>query len=238
MTKYEQSIAAEAEASPEREVCGILLSINGEIVARSCRNISPVPHDGFYINAKDYLPFLKDKTLVGYYHSHTVKNGRGAQPSEPDKRICENIGLPCHIYSVHSKEFFVLVPSGYQMPLIGRSFCFGICDCYTLVEDYYKQTLNIEMPDVDRSIDNMINGLPSLMSYIKEAKCKIVDKPQEHDIVCMAVGSMTGQCNHVGIYLSDNRMLHQLRHKASEVVVYGGYWQKHNLHYVRHESKI
>lgn len=81
-------LLAEAAATPEREVCGLLFGSNPDSVTmiRSCENIAANPVDAFEIDPAALIAAHKAQRaggpiLIGCYHSHP--NGVGA-PSARD----------------------------------------------------------------------------------------------------------------------------------------------------------
>ena len=70
------AIVAQAQAFPDREICGLLLG-DGDAVAeaRPCRNVHPAPTTHFEIDASQLLAAHRagrsgGRTVVGHYHSH------------------------------------------------------------------------------------------------------------------------------------------------------------------------
>lgn len=87
---------AEAEATPEREVCGLLFGTESHTVTgiQPCRNVAANPADAFEIDPQSLIAAHKryrsgGPKLIGCYHSHP--NGIQA-PSRRD-RECAGEGL-------------------------------------------------------------------------------------------------------------------------------------------------
>ena len=80
-------IAKETIASPDREICGLLLGRPGAVaVAQGCRNVASTPADRFEIDPAALLAAHRAAragglAVVGHYHSHPT--GR-AEPSPRD----------------------------------------------------------------------------------------------------------------------------------------------------------
>lgn len=237
MEAYEQTIVDQANAMPTREVCGVLKRDLSGLVAVPLPNISPDPENSFQMRPSDYLPYLQDKSLAGYYHSHPKTN---ELPSESDKKMAESAGFDCYIYSRVTGKFFKYTPTGYIVPLENRKFEFGVLDCWSLMEDYFTQTLKIEFKPIPRTPEMLDTGVKNIGSLMRERQFSmVVDSLKAHDIICMNVMNSTGLCNHVGVYLGErDLMLHQLRTRLSEKVRYIGYWKKHTLFIARHVSQL
>ncbi len=81
------AITAEAGASPDSEVCGLLFGRPGLIeTARSCRNVAADPGCGFELDPAALVLAMREEreggpAIVGSYHSHP--NGR-QDPSARD----------------------------------------------------------------------------------------------------------------------------------------------------------
>ena len=85
-------IIAEAAASPDREICGLLLGDSGKISeVRPARNIANNPARTFEVDPRMLFAAMKAERaggpkIVGHYHSHP--NG-SAEPSERDGESAE-----------------------------------------------------------------------------------------------------------------------------------------------------
>lgn len=97
------AIRAAAAASPEREVCGLLLGAGRRVVeVRACRNIADDPTTAFEIDPQALIDAHKaaragGPTVIGHYHSHPT--GR-AEPSARDAA------------AAHGGEVWVIVGGG------------------------------------------------------------------------------------------------------------------------------
>ncbi|THD36834.1 MAG: M67 family peptidase [Sphingomonas sp.] len=83
-----EAIRAEADASPEVEVCGLLLGDGLRVEeVRACRNVADDPATAFEIDPQALIAAYKaarsgGRAIIGHYHSHP--SGR-AEPSVRDK---------------------------------------------------------------------------------------------------------------------------------------------------------
>ena len=235
MPNYELIIAQLAESNPTVEVCGVLKRAINDFDVVPLDNIAPKPGNTFQMRPSDYAPYYRDGSIAGYFHSHPHTDEK---PSQTDIRMSESLQLPCVIYSLQTKRFFTYTPNGAKTPLLERQFSFGVLDCFSLVEDYYSQVLNISLAPVPREYKDMIEGIRDMTSLMRERNLVQVDSPKLHDIICMSVGVSSGACNHLGVHVGGSRMLHQLLNRKSEYVPYGGYWAKNTLFYARHKSLL
>jgi proteasome lid subunit RPN8/RPN11 len=85
-------IRAEAAASPNREICGLMFGRPDEIAAvMPTDNVSSAPADSFEIDPQMLFRAIRDEragraALIGHYHSHP---GGSAVPSERDRQAAE-----------------------------------------------------------------------------------------------------------------------------------------------------
>lgn len=83
-----ERLHGEAAAAPDREICGILLGNETEILdAVAARNVSEHPEDSFEIDPQALFAAVRAErsgaaAWIGHYHSHP--NGR-AEPSPRDR---------------------------------------------------------------------------------------------------------------------------------------------------------
>lgn len=228
------SIIAHAKAESPRECCGVIVSINGGREYIACRNLAVDAHQHFVIHHEDFARAEDLGEIIAIVHSHPFA---AVQPSEADRVACEETGLPWVIVNPQCESFNVIAPTGYEAPLIGRPFVYGALDCYTLIYDYYRRELGITLPYYVR--DDVYgwweHGQNLYAERFTEAGFVSVKSLQPGDVILMQVQSNVA--NHAAVYLGDNIILHHLIKQLSRRDVYGGYWQKHTAHILRHRSK-
>ena len=92
-------------------------------------------------------------------------------------------------------------------PLLGRSWQYGVNDCYSLLRDFYK-LMSIDLPDFPRP--GCLERSDSI--FLRHAKdigfyqTSFSDK-RFGDVFIMNLG--TSHPNHAAIYVGDMRMIHQ-----------------------------
>ena len=233
----EDAIKTQAINLLPNECCGFIILDHRTKKARTypCDNIAESPRVEFAIDPKKFIEAEKEGEIIGYYHSHTLVD---EQFSEADKVNAEALALPMWVYSTWTNKFNFYTPSNYKTPLLGRVFQWGILDCWTLVVDYYKQTLNITLEnnwlrnshlDVEQH-DYFTKNYENvgLVAHTEELK--------EHDVLFMKCNSKI--VNHCGVYLGNQILLHHPGYKLSQRTLYGSYWKKITHLKLRHKNLI
>jgi proteasome lid subunit RPN8/RPN11 len=228
------AILGHALAESPRECCGLLVDTQNGRIYVACRNLADNPHQHFQIDHEDFARAEDLGEIAAIVHSHPFA---GVQPSEADKVACEDSGLPWVIVNPQIEAFNIIEPSGYQAPLIGRPFVYGVLDCYSLVVDYYQRELGITLPYYvrDDAYGWWERGQDLYADRFGEAGFVEVQDPQPGDVILMQIQSDVA--NHAAVYLGGNVILHHLVKQLSRRDSYGGYWQKHTRHILRHRSK-
>lgn len=240
-------LAAQAHAIAEfpRESCGLIVrTVEGEDVYYPCRNTAVSASEHFVLMPEDWVAAEELGEVVTLVHSHP---GHPARPSEGDLASCEATGIEWVILRVDRLEDSGAIevteihswrPNGWQAPLVGRSFHYGVLDCWAVVRDWYREEMGIDMSHVplDRGVDGWWRDLNSTFSPYESAEnmerlgFERVDglPSKKGDVIVMQVRSPSGKPNHVGVLIDDQRviMLHHLYDALSERTVYGGYWQE------------
>jgi proteasome lid subunit RPN8/RPN11 len=231
MTETKEAAKEWAMSQLPREACGLVIIEKGKEVFVPCRNISELD-DAFALDPVDYDKAEERGEIVRVIHSHCYSSPR---PSEADKVSCEASGLPWSIISVPNGDWFDFEPSGYKAPLVGRTWSHGNLDCYSLIRDYYKEVLSIEIPDFERSFEWWLKGDDLYSQNFEKAGFYQVplESLREHDVVLMQVKSPV--INHGGIYLGEEKILHHLHRRLSCREVFGGYYLKHTVKVIRHK---
>lgn len=228
---------AHARMISPREACGLLIVEGGKETLVICRNVSEYKQqsDYFVIDPHDYAEAEERGQVIAVIHSHPMSS---PQPSEADRVSCEQTKIPWFIVGGITGEWFKLEPSGYKAPLVGRTWAHGVLDCYSLIRDYYMETLGIEIPDYDRDFEWWIKGEDLYSKHFGDAGFIEVpfDQLKKHDVLLMQVKS--GVINHGGVYLGDDIFLHHCHQRLSSRDVFGGYWFKHTVKVIRHRSQF
>ena len=111
------AIRAHAARDPAREVCGLLLGTDGEILSsRPVDNVAPDPGNRFEIDPAALFEALRAEraggpSLLGYYHSHP--HG-AAEPSEIDREMAPPDGKVWIIVAGYRVRGWRAGPGGLQ----------------------------------------------------------------------------------------------------------------------------
>lgn len=228
--KVMSEIHAHAKQEYPRESCGVVIIFKGRHRYIPCRNISS-SMDNFVIAPEDWAAAedLGEPVLV--VHSHP---GVPPQPSQSDLVGCEKSGLPWLIVNYPVGNSYQFEPTGYELPLMGRVFQHGVVDCYTLIRDYYRQELNIELPDFYRADDWWDKGENLYLNNFTLAGFSEVSELAPNDVILMQISSPVP--NHGAIYLGDNNIIHHQYGRLSSKDVYGGWYHKITTQILRYKD--
>lgn len=227
-----------------RECCGLVIAEGRKEVYIRCRNVADpgVAEDEFVIAPRDWKAAEQRGPVLAVAHSHP---NASPHPSAADRRACNALGVPWAIVAVHADPAtpeapafiagnVILTPENHEVPLRGREFIFGVQDCYTLVQDFYKREMGgIVLPDFDRTDEFWKRGEDLYMDNFTGAGFDPIPYPtQKGDLILMAIRSDI--TNHAGIWLGEgDAMLHHPYNHLSERTVFGGFWLDNTRLYVR-----
>lgn len=234
--KLKAEIETHAEYAFPQECCGLLVKTHlNKQIYYPCKNIA-VGHEeqDFIIDPLDYATAESKGKIEAIIHSHP---NTSEQPSEADRVSCNKSGKPWYIISYPRKQWFELKPATYNVPLLGRSFSYGILDCQTLYIDYYKEVLGITLKQYESEYNWWKKGKNYYKdNYKYENFVEIKDHLQvkKHDLLFMQI--ISDVPNHAAVYLGDNMILHHLMGRLSTKDIYSDYYQKHTTHVLRHKS--
>jgi proteasome lid subunit RPN8/RPN11 len=216
------AIVEHAKQTMPLECCGLVLVSKGKEIYFPCKNLSTEKNQ-FTLDPIDYEMAESIGDIVTVVHSHCYQS---AKPSQADLVACEASGLPWLIVSVPTETFHYFEPSGYKAPLVGREFCHGVLDCYTLVQDWFKSERGVILPDFHRDVKWWENGQNIYLENFEKAGFKQIeiDKVEKGD--CFLMQMMSKVPNHAAIYLGDDIILHHVQNRLSTREVYGGYYRK------------
>lgn len=84
---------------------------------------------------------------------------------------------------------------------------YSIYDCWNLIKHYYKNELNILLPDYTYLNSDDINSIEKATDKNKTKWIKL-EKPEKD---CVIIFNLANHPIHIGLCIDDNRMLHTLR---------------------------
>jgi proteasome lid subunit RPN8/RPN11 len=233
------AIIEHAGQEQPREACGLIARTGGVVQYLTSQNMA-AKGDQFMLDP-DMMVMAEEANyeLLAVVHSHP---NASANPSMADRLNCEKSGLPWVIVGWPSGVFKTIEPEGWTAPYKGREFHHGVLDCYTLVQDWYRRELHIDLPDYERDdgwwesrADHPTQDL-YMQQFSDAGFVRVFGEPQRHDGILMQVRADVA--NHAAVYTGDGVMLHHLHGRLSEETLYGGYWQRHTLALVRHISRL
>lgn len=203
------------------EACGLVAVVKGRQKYFPCTNLGELGQ--FILDPKDYARVEALGEIVAVFHSHPKT---AAEPSDADKTSCESSGLPWVICNPDLETWVQFSPSGYQAPLIGRQYCYGVLDCGQLLRDWYKKEYGLTFPDlVLPNNSRSWHESPYLYETLINFGFKEIDKQdiRRGDSLLMCLGR-SQRPNHGAIYLGDNLILHHLSGRLSSRDFYNDYW--------------
>ena len=228
-----KEILTHAKEESPKECCGLIIVRKGRKRYKPCKNVSDVPKETFVLAINDYVKAEEEGEIIAVVHSHPFER---PEPSIGDKVACEKSNLPWIIVNPTIEEWGYCEPSGFELPLVGREFNFGIVDCYSLVRDYFKQELNIEIRDYFRE-DKFWEKGNSLYedNYDEEGFRKVLlNEIQKHDVLLIHLEANLP--NHAAVYLGDQQILHHVQGRLSSRDILGEYYIKNTAFVARHNT--
>jgi len=247
--KIPESAIKHAQECYPNESCGVI--VNGRYLP--CRNESKSPSEQFVINRDDYRNAIMSGDLQAIIHSHP-DGSRAA--TDVDRASCEETDLPWGVIWLSrddNGEFETheswIQPSGFEASLIGRPYVWGVFDCLSVVLDYYKREVGIDLGEFERPSEDWNTKNDDI--YTRELSAKgfstITGAPEQGDIVLMQIRSKVP--NHAAIFLENGilstepehypapmSILHHLQGKNSIRDIYGGYWAEKTVSIWRHKN--
>lgn len=220
-----------AERAYPRETCGFIL-IDGTVV--ECQNTSDEP-DTFVMSVQDTADYIDDAKAC--WHSHA--NYSGFSPA--DIKACKALNMPYAVWNCGGSEAFWLDPS-QNAGLIGRSWNYGVYDCYSAVRDWYKQQMDVEMGDYPRRYEGewSARGFTHFEdNFAAEGFAKLpagVDLIRG-DVILFRIRNQAA-CNHVAVVEDPaaNQLYQHLVGRLAGITAYSGYFRENSYMVVRRAS--
>lgn len=203
------------------------------------KNESPNPVTSF-VFSKEVSIELDGFRIEAIIHSHTMRSyfGDPRLPTKLDMHNQEVWKVPWGIVHCDGNTVSELLWFGppSTKELLGRSYMCNLLDCYTIVRDYYWQKLKIVLPIYPRE-QHWVDNEPNLLDKSWEGhgfrKLEPNEVLIEHDIILFSIGSYFP--NHLGVYLGEEKFLHHLLQRESNVDTLGR-WKKFITRILRQEQ--
>ena len=212
-----------------KESCGFIVQDNEIFKCIPCENIAENSIENFKISPKEYLNIKnKYKKIFYIYHSHT-NNNENFSPA--DISCSEGLCLPIIMYSLNSNIFKIYEPININKSYIGRYFQIGKYDCYTLIKDFLKNELNIDISAIIThytdfiDAQNVFNKNLSL-NFLEKKGFKLIENKEsleKNDILILH--SNLGK--HFALYLGNDKILHQPMLSFSKIENYCNFYKRH-----------
>ena len=206
------------------EACGLIAVVKGRQRYYPCKNLAS-DFNHFILDPQDYARVEAMGEIVGVFHSHPKT---AADPSQADMVSCETTKLYWIICNPDLETWVQLQPTGYQAPLVGREYSYGVLDCVQLCRDWYKSEYRIVFPYVSPPKNSQDwHKDPFLCLYLAKWGFNEVDKKsiQYGDVLLMCLGQ-SQKPNHMAVYIGENQILHHLSGRLSSRDFYNDYWQR------------
>jgi len=238
--KIREQIEEEAKASPDEEICGLVISDEKGASWKALKNVHAKPKSDFKISPEELVRIRQEGfEILAVVHTHPSSS---AKPSGLDIRNCALSKIPWFIYSVRFNNWSEVLPeSNVEKLIIGRPFEYNVTDCFSVVQDFYylEYGIFLERAESDygwwSKTTNKTNPLlDNLVGYGFE---EIAERDmQKGDVLLMKFA--TQKAGHLAVFLGGGMILQHLDKRLANRYYYGGYWRRCVTKILRHKTRI
>jgi proteasome lid subunit RPN8/RPN11 len=139
-----EEIKASFSLKKEEESCGLIIKNNDSYQFIPCKNTAKDRVNNFIIDPLDYLKASRIGDIDCCVHSHI----KDVSFSNEDINNSFNNNLNYLLYNIKKDRFYFFDIKKYRsyQKYTNLDFRLGKSDCASLIYDFYKQHLNIEVP--------------------------------------------------------------------------------------------
>lgn len=215
------------------ECCALIVNFKGKLKYVKCTNIYHGLNN-FIIKPEDYANAEDLGDIVAVAHSHVSQPARF---SKVDLACLNKGNVPWVLYSILDDGILEKYPEHKIEDYLNREYVYAVQDCYSIVQDYYIQELEIDLgPPPKQDPLDPTKGAGLYKVYEEYGFYEIPMKDlQKGDCILMCNNST--EPNHAAIYLGDNVVLHHPAGRLSHRSIYGGYWMKNTWKCIRHKDR-
>lgn len=212
-------------AAVPNESCGLVIS--GKYVP--CENVAQDPAEHFEISSARVAQAYAAGELQAIVHSHP---GGPWYPSYQDMVGQIETGVPWAIVVPGEDQAQlacwwggdrppVMDENGHHIP---REFLHGVSDCYSIIRDYYRSAMGIQLDEVPREFESWKDETPLGGLYLDNfERCgfQIISSDPESYEKLMQPGDLylmrirSKEPNHGGVYMGDQMALEHLQGRLS-----------------------
>jgi len=217
-----------AKSEYPNESCGII--VNDEYIP--FKNEHDNPSKAFQIKDNLFFSYYIDNKVQCLIHSHNNFNMASYQDQVQQKEL----DIPFCIINLRNRSLMDCIVFGSKKPapLFGRPFFYGAFDCLTLVSDYIKQELDIDLPNPPKEWNFWIKGVPMFENNLTDVSYSYINTSdrQKNDLILYNIGN-TKYINHVGVLIGKDEVLHHLFNNIS-----GTYPISFNQRYIKKVMRL
>jgi proteasome lid subunit RPN8/RPN11 len=127
----------------KEEACGLVVQVENNKIFLKSKNISLSKMESFAIDPLCYLYAKQYGDIIGCFHSH-IKN---LSFSFHDIVNSFKHNLVYYLYNIKSDKFYIFDPKEKECykKYINRPYELGVTDCETLIVDFYKNELDLDI---------------------------------------------------------------------------------------------
>ncbi len=205
------------------ESCGAVID-NQYIRFKNC---AQKPEEHFLINDPAFsLAHLSGK-VKAVIHSHNDC----PRASKEDQRQQQALDVPFGIINLRNRSVLHVVFFGDSLPkepLEGRTFFYGVWDCYDLVREFIRQRFNLVAPNPPRNFAFWKRAESVFEQFIKDGilpfKRVELEDVRPDDILFYTIHG-TKYINHCGVMRENGLVLHHLYNQISKTYPAENHWE-------------